>query len=250
MNAVLLAGGISRGALYEATKEENKSLIDINGLPMAGYVVRALRAAGMVEGIALVGPASAGDLGADRMAAGEDTLLGNVNLGLSLFPDDEYILLATADIPLLTPAAVDAFIAEALAVKADIVYPMVSRATCEARFPGQKRTYVRLREGSFTGGNLMLVNSAFIRKEQALVQRVFDLRKEPLRLAGLLGFSLVLRFLLGWAALADIEGAAGRLINGSARGLAGSFPEIAFDVDKPSDLQLVRQELNGGENED
>ena len=33
---------------------------------------------------------------------------------------------------------------------------------CYLRFPGVKRTSLRLREGRFTGGNAMLVNGAFL----------------------------------------------------------------------------------------
>ncbi|MDD3927699.1 MAG: nucleotidyltransferase family protein [bacterium] len=243
MNVVVLAGGRNRDSLYEATGAANKALIKLADKPMAEYVVSALKRSRQVERVALVGPAGMDSVGADIMLPDKPTLLENVNQGMTAFPNDEYLLVATADIPLLTPRAVDDFVGRAQRLEADIVYPIVSRAVSENRFPGQKRTYVRLREGAFTGGNLMLVHSRFIRQQQALIEQVYAMRKQPLKLAGILGFSLVLRLVLGLAGLPEVEQAAGRLIRGKAKAMVTTFPEVAFDVDKPSDLEAVKVEF-------
>jgi CMP-2-keto-3-deoxyoctulosonic acid synthetase len=182
-------------------------------------------------------------VGADIMLPDKPTLLENVNQGLAAFPNDEYLLVVTADIPLLTPRAIDDFISRAESLAADIVYPIVNQEQCENRFPGQKRTYVRLKEGTFTGGNIMLLRGRFIRQQQFLIERVYAMRKKPLKLAGMLGFSLILRLCLGLVSLSEVEQAAGRLIRGRAKAVITTFPEVAFDVDKPADLEAVRVEF-------
>ena len=243
MNAVILAGGQNKGSLYEATGVANKAMIKVADRPMSEYIVSALKRSEQVERVALIGPAGMDDVGVDIVLPDKPTLLENVNQGLAAFPNDEYLLMVTADIPLLTPRAVDDFISRAQGMEADIVYPIVSREECENRFPGQKRTCVRLKEGIFTGGNIMLLRSRFIRQQQVLIEQVYAMRKQPLKLAGMLGFSLVLRLCLGLVSLSEVERAAGRLIRGRAKAVITTFPEVAFDVDKPADLEAVRVEF-------
>ena len=243
MNAVILAGGQNKGPLYEATGVANKAMITLADRPMSEYIVSALKRSEQIERVALVGPSGMDAVGADIMLPDKPTLLENVNQGLTAFPNDEYLLMVTADIPLLTPRAIDDFISRAESLAADIVYPIVNQEQCENRFPGQKRTYVRLKEGTFTGGNIMLLRGRFIRQQQFLIERVYAMRKKPLKLAGMLGFSLILRLCLGLVSLSEVEQAAGRLIRGRAKAVITTFPEVAFDVDKPADLEAVRVEF-------
>ena len=111
-----------------------------------------------------------------------------------------------------------------------------SKEAVEARFPRTKRTYARLREGTFTGGNLLLLDKSLFRKALPLARRVVALRKRPLALARLVGWDVLLKLLLGRLSLAEVEARAQRILGVEARALVTPYPEVGVDVDREEDL--------------
>ncbi|MFZ5592589.1 MAG: hypothetical protein ACOY81_12390, partial [Bacillota bacterium] len=71
-------------------------------------------------------------------------------------------------------------------------------------------------------------------------------RKSPLRLAGLVGWGFLLRFLLRRITLAEAERKVSQLLGVEGAVVLCSDPEVGVDVDKPSDLLLVRRVLSPG----
>ncbi len=222
-----------------------EALVDIDGRPMVVYVTDALAACPEVEKIFVVGPK-------DRLAAcpfgpavtvveGGDSIFSTAAKGLSMVDGDRLTLVATSDIPLLTPEAVADFLRQAAPLEAEFCYPIVTKDTCERQFPGVRRTYVRLREGVFTGGNLFLVRPSVIKRCQRAAEEIIARRKNPLALCRLLGWRFVLGLLLGRLELSDLEKCVSALLQLNGRVLISHYAEIGLDVDKPSDLTLVRQ---------
>jgi CTP:molybdopterin cytidylyltransferase MocA len=81
-----------------------------------------------------------------------DTLLNGV---AALAPDETRLLVATADIPFLTPDAVRDLLQRADAIGGtDFAYPIVEAARCREQFPEMKRTTLKIKEGEFTGAIL------------------------------------------------------------------------------------------------
>jgi len=144
------------------------------------------------------------------------------------------VLVATGDIPHLTEEAVRFVLDKA--PEAALVYPIVPKEAVEARFPRTKRTYARLREGTFTGGNLLLLDKSLFRKALPLARRVVALRKRPLALARLVGWDVLLKLLLGRLSLAEVEARAQRILGVEARALVTPYPEVGVDVDREEDL--------------
>jgi hypothetical protein len=131
-------------------------------------------------------------------------------------------------------------------VPADIHYAVVPRVAVERSFPGARRTYVRLADGVFTGGNLFLLRREALEPVLAWGQKVYALRKSPLRLGMLLGPFFALRFALGRLTIAAVEAKVRRLLGLVGRAVVTSFPAIGVDVDCPEDLRLIRQTLESG----
>ncbi|MES2461822.1 MAG: hypothetical protein V4671_14655, partial [Armatimonadota bacterium] len=106
-----------------------------------------------------------------------DTLLNGV---AALAPEETRLLVATADVPFLTPEAVTDLLqrADAMGGNADFGYPIVEAARCRERFPEMKRTTLRIKEGEFTGGNLVLLNPAFLREHQQVIRDAYARRKD------------------------------------------------------------------------
>src|SRR5207249_831345 len=134
-----------------------RGLIPIQGRPMVGYVLSALEDAASAGEAVVVGPAALSPaLRGTRLVLEGPDLLFNIVAGLSALPGDGPALLLTSDIPFLTGIAVDDFIERSLSTGADLCYPIISESASLTQFPGMRRTYARLREGRFTGGNMML----------------------------------------------------------------------------------------------
>ncbi|TYP51658.1 nucleotidyltransferase family protein [Thermosediminibacter litoriperuensis] len=245
LKALILAGSGGSEKLKES--EGAKALVKINGREMILYILDALKKLDYIEKIVIVGPQE--KLGSlktvkDVVVVEEsDSIVENIELGLELFTDDEEILILTCDIPMVTAEAIDDFVKKAKDLDADFCYPIIRREDTERKYPGVKRTYVRVREGTFTGGNVVLVRAGSAKRCIKRVGEFFAYRKNPWKLAGILGFSIVLKFMLGQLTIPEIEERVHEIFGIKARAVISSFPEIGSDVDKESDLELARKVL-------
>ena len=251
---MVLAGQRNRGSLAAADPEPWEALLPIAGRPMLAYVVEALAASGLVHAVRVVGPPVGEGLLADGAACRVDlippqnTLWDNLDLGLSSVDRSQPALVVTGDIPLLTGETVRAFADAAAAVDAaagglDIVYPLIPRAVVERTYPEVHRTYFRLREGVFTGGNVFWVRPAALSGLRDRAERLLAHRKSPGKLAGDIGWGVLARYVLRRLSLAEVERVAGRLLSVRGAGLVFPHAEVGVDVDKQSDLELVRRHL-------
>ena len=127
--------------------------------------------------------------------------------------------------------------------EADIIYPLVKKPLNELKFPGVKRTYVYLKEGVVTGGNIILINPQIVPRNAQKAEDLVLLRKSPLRLAKYIGFRYIFKYLLRNLSLKEAEARVNELFQIKGKAIIVPYPEIGIDVDKPSDLELVRKVL-------
>ncbi len=243
-DAIILAGGENSEELSKYTPHSYEALIDIAGKPMVTFVAAALAASRHVGRIFVLGPVA--ELARCDFPSGTEilmsgpTIIDTIRIGMRAISHSRPVLVATSDIPLLTAEAVNDFLVQCSRVDADLYYPIVPKEVNERSFPGNKRTYVRLREGVYTGGNLFLVNPAIVDQCALVAERFIAERKHPLVLCRMLGWSFVIRFLLGALCLKDVEQRVSELLGVRGAVVKSPFPELGIDVDKPSDLELVR----------
>ncbi len=249
VDGILLAGAPNDGPLREIDPVSHEALIKVGGRPMFLYVLEALLAAG-VRRVVIVGPPELeeptgwpeGVLRVDPAGS----LIANVFCGLEALGGHRPVLVATADIPLLSKEAVEGFLEECRKTPGDFYYPLIPQDIMERSFPHLQRTYFTLREGSFTGGNLVLLRPHAAVGFEDLLQEVIAFRKKPWRIVSLLGFSFALRFLLKRLAIGDAVRRVEELTG--LRGVAVICPwaEIGFDVDKPHQFLAVKVALEEG----
>lgn len=240
-NALVLGGGDPEDQFAAAHGAKVKALIPIATQPMGQWVLEALRLSGRVGRVAYVGPIS-GEMETlvDICVTDHGTLLGNLEAGLHALGSapGERVLIATADIPMLTPEMVAELLDQA--PKAALVYPIVRKEDCEAAYPEVKRTYTRLRDGTFTGGNLFLLDPALLQQFLPRLRAVFDARKSPLRLAAMIGPSALLGLLTGRLSIAQLEARVSAILGVPARAFITPHAAVGTDVDKESDLALAQ----------
>ncbi|HET8984800.1 MAG TPA: NTP transferase domain-containing protein [Trueperaceae bacterium] len=238
--AIVLAGGSATDALAVGGAVPTKALLPIGGEPMAVYVLAAVRDTPRIDMTVLVGPQHASLTGwYDVSVPGGTRLVDSLSLGLgaALAGGAEEFLIITADVPWVDGPMLTRFLDGATAqefASADLVYGVVEKATATAAFPAQRRTFVRLRDGRFTGGNAVYMKRAAIGGLLPLIDDLYRARKNPFALAGKMGIDTLFALATGTATISQLERRARRLLGVEARALISSDAAIAADVDRPA----------------
>ena len=248
IGAVVLAGGNVPSTLTPYCTY--RALLRIHGRLLLDYLLQALsRTPSVVESVIVAPQAALGELAALpglKVEAGQ-SLVENMMLGARALDDcrPDHLLFVTGDIPLVTPEGLEAFISDSVASGASLTYPIIPREVSEQRFPGARRTYVRLKEGTFTGGNAIFTQMHLLDEQQVLIQRLYSARKDPLRLAGILGLGTIFHLVTGTCTLPYLEAVAHRILGAPVRAIISRTAEIGFDVDKADDLAAVENAVAG-----
>lgn len=248
-DAIVLAGTGKAEPLTEQEKVTNKAFITIHEKPLIAYILEALGEASSIGKIAVVGPVEG--LEKIHLSGGynfelvpeQGTMLENVAAGFKVVDNNRLCLVVTGDIPLITPTVIDRFIEQCQPYDYDLYYPVLKSETCLKRFPDTERTYVRLKEGLVTGGNIALLNPEWFLANRSRLEMFISYRKKPLKLLRIFPPLFILKYLFKTLSVTDLELFLSGLLNFKARAVFSQSVEIGIDVDKLSDLELVRNTL-------
>lgn len=248
MNAIVLAGALNKGSLRQVSPAQYEAEIEIAGRPMLDYVVLALARVQSIKKIVIVGSESMLSISKSNgehliFVKPGSSVVESLENGISALTDREPVLILTSDIPLITKEALEDFLNRCHNQPGDIFYSFVSKAINEQKYPGVQRTYVRLKEGTFTGGNLVLLSPEVIHDKLTILTKAVALRKKPIKLCGLLGWWYLCKLLFGALTIKEIESRVAEVLGVKAVGIVSPYPEVGIDVDKPSDLQLAKEVL-------
>ncbi len=236
VDAVVLAGSSKPGV------DGNRAMQAVAGKPMAQWVVDALRSSGSVGRIAIVGDVQVD--GADLTLPSGSSMVDNIRIGVEALDNAQRVMSVCVDIPFITAEGIDDFVGRGLETGGELVFPIISKASCEAQFPGMQRTYLKTAEGTFTGGNITLISGDLVRNNWELISQAYAARKQVLRLAGLIGWGVLFRVILGQIIpstlkLTTLEQAASRVMGARAVALQTEFAGIGEDLDKPEDFEAA-----------
>ena len=227
-----------------------KSLAPVGGRPLVFRVLDALAASRTVDTYILSGPPKSivdqePDLGS-LIASGRVKWFENqVSPSSSAFhalqsmPDETPVLLTTADHALLSAQIVDYFCSEAQATGCDVVAGVARHEVVIEAYPQTRRTTTRLEDGAYCGCNLFAFLTPRSRLAADFWRRVENQRKNPLRLIRVLGWTAVLRYLMGRLSLSEALDRISHRLGFKAGAVVLPYPEAAVDVDSVDDLKLV-----------
>ena len=241
--AALILAGSRQGAQDPVALAEgvpHKALAEVAGAPLLARVHAALRAAG-VERIAVA--ADAPEVVALAQALGAETVppasgpSGSVARGFALLGAP--MLVTTADHALLEPEWVRQFVADS-PPDADVAVLLARRDAVERAVPETRRTWLRFADGQWSGCNLFLLATPAAEAAIATWREVEANRKRPWRIAARLGPRVLWDYLRGRLTLAGAVARLGARIGIRANVVAAADGLAAVDVDKVSDLALVR----------
>lgn len=243
-DAVVLAGGSSK----DLANAPAKGVIDLNGRPMVEYVIDALRACPDISRICVVVPPGVRgewQSKADVVVESNGSLTQNAIAGISALKSAKMVALLSSDIPLLTPQALSDFLERCEERNARLYYPIIPESKAKELFPSMKRTYVKMKQGSFTGGNIVLADPSIVETHIDLIEEAYALRKSPVKLARRLGMRFIVGLFLGNLSIGEAEKRVARLLDSPVSAIETPFAEIGLDVDKISDLQIISAYLAG-----
>ncbi len=248
-NVLILAGASKRGELEELEGVNNKSFIIINGRPMLKIILDTLNKVEKIGEVVIIGPVDdlkkfQNEMSNIKLVPQQDSMLGNLAAGLSVLEPHEPCIVMSADTPLLTVDAINDFFELCRPHDMDLYYPIIHKKVCEERFPEVKRTYMHTKEGTFTGGNMMMLKPYWIIEQIDRLNVYFSYRKKPWKLVQTLSFKLIIKYILRTLSLKEVSEYLSNLFNIKAITVISSFPEIGVDVDKPDDIILVRKQLS------
>lgn len=242
-SAIILAGG-QRDALSAHAGVSSKALLEFQGLPLASYTLQALQAAPQIKACYYVGDSHGLEayLNSNRVVAAGESFVASLENGLeaALADTSERLLISSADMPFVCAAAVDDFLRHA--PDASFVYVAVRRDVIEAQFPGNCRTYARFREGTFTGGNMVLIKRSILPTLMPFAARAYNARKNPLALARMFGWGMLLRFMLGRLPVEQAEARASQLLQAPVRAFFSDYASLAVDIDTVRQLEDSQQD--------
>lgn len=246
--ALVLAGAPADAEMAGKYAVKNRAEVPIAGKPMIQHVLDALKASSHVMNTCVIGDISCS--GAGRIIPTAGKMMDNLLAGMRACGDEGtkgLVLVVTSDIPLITSEAIDYFIAACAREDADFYYPVISKESSEARFPGVKRTYAKLAEGTFTGGNIMAMGSRFVIENEDVLRGAMAARKSVPRLAGLIGVGTLIRAIIAQTvypkalSIRDLEAAAGRVLHARLKAIQVPYPEIGADVDTIEQLESMER---------
>jgi GTP:adenosylcobinamide-phosphate guanylyltransferase len=237
-----MAGSRAAGdPLAVAAGVGHKALVPVLGVPMLARVLSTLRAARSIERIVVVGLDRAlaqGDAGLRsagveelELVPGGHTPAVSAAMAIETLGLTPPVLITTADHPLLTPDTVDEFCDAATVRDVDVAFGIVPAEIVAATFPGVRRTRYRFRDGEFCGCNLYALLTTAGCGVTTVWTRVERYRKQPWRMVGELGVGVLLRFVLGRVALAEVTDLIHSRIGVQAHAVCLSQPAAGFDVD-------------------
>jgi GTP:adenosylcobinamide-phosphate guanylyltransferase len=229
-----------------------KSFVPVGGRPMVLRVLDALAEAKEIGPRIVCGPSqsllnqetelhaliTSGEI---RWVENQETPSSSTYHVLNSLPNDSQVLVTTADHALLNAEMVDYFCSEALTSGCDVVVGLAPYELVIGTYPETKRTAIRLSNGNFCSCNLFAFLTPRAPEAAEFWRKAERNRKKPWRTISVVGWTVVLRYLLGRLPLSEGLERISMRMNLEVGAVILPFPNAAIDVDTVKDWQLVER---------
>jgi len=252
MDAMIIAGGVPQPGepLYENTQGKPKASLDVCGKPMVQWVIDALEQAETVDKIVLIGLTKEDGLVSTKIQEyipNQGSMLANVQAGMAkvkqINPAASHVLIASADIPAIRPEMVDWIVINAMKTNLDVYYSVIERSVMEARYPGSKRSYTRLKDMEVCGGDMNVARVIQGTDKDSLWEKLIQSRKNVFKQASLLGWDTLFLLLTRQITLERAVQKVTKRLNLTGQAVICPFAEVGMDIDKPFQLEIMTSDL-------
>lgn len=252
MDAIVTAGGIPQpqDPLYTYSYGDSKALVDLAGKPMIQWVLDALGEAQHIDNVIVIGLTAKSGLTCKKplhFLSNQGRMLSNivagVNKSLELNKKNKYVLIVSSDVPTIKPEMVDWVIETAAQTKDDLYYGVCDRDVMEARFPGSNRTYTKLKGIELCGADIHVSHVRMATEHLDMWEQLIGNRKSPLKQARIIGLGTFFKVFTKSITLDDLVATVSERIGIKGRAIKYPFAEPCMDVDKPHQLEMLREDL-------
>ncbi|MCX6057012.1 MAG: nucleotidyltransferase family protein [Chloroflexi bacterium] len=252
MDAIVTAGGIPQPGepLYSFSNGSSKALIDVAGKPMVQWVLDALSNSTKVDNVILIGASQKIGLTCAKpihYISNQGRMLANivagVNKSIELNKKSEYVLIVSSDIPAIKGEMVDWLVETTMQTKDDLYYGVCPREVMEARYPESHRTYTKLKDIQVCGADMNVIHVSMATTHLDTWEQLIGNRKSPLRSAAVIGFDILFRMFIRQITIQELVEKASARIGIKGKAIFWSQAEPCMDVDKPHQLEIMREDL-------
>jgi len=252
MDAIVTAGGIPQPGdpLYAYSKGDSKALIDIEGKPMIQWVLDALSESKKVDNVVVIGLTAKSGLTCKKplyYISNQGRMLANIVAGVNkvieLNKKSEYVLSVSSDIPALKGEMVDWLVDTCMQTRDDIYYGVCPKDVMETRFPTSHRTYTKLKDMQMCGADINVFHVSMATNHLDTWEKLIGNRKSPLASAAVIGWDTLFQLFTRQFTLQGLVERASQRIGIKGRVIIWSQAEPCMDVDKPHQLELMREDL-------
>ena len=252
MDAIVTAGGIPQPGdpLYEFSNGSSKALIDVAGKPMVQWVLDALGNSTKVDNVIVIGVSPKSGLTCTKplhYISNQGRMLANIVAGVNkcieLNKKSEYVLIVSSDIPAIKGEMVDWLVETAMETKDDLYYGVCPQEVMETRYPESHRTYTKLKDAQVCGADMNVIHVSMATTHLDTWEQLIGSRKSPLRSAAVIGFDILFRMFIRQITLQELVEKASARIGIKGRAIFWSQAEPCMDVDKPHQLEIIREDL-------
>jgi CTP:molybdopterin cytidylyltransferase MocA len=159
---------------------------------------------------------------------------------LQTIDENRPVLVTTSDHALLNARMVETFCTGARQSGADLAVALTDHSSVVQAYPETRRTAIKLRDGAFCSCNLFAFMTPASRRAADFWRKAENQRKKPIYLARVLGWRVLLPFLLGRLTLEKGLRAVSNRLGLKIEAVMLPFPEAAIDVDTSEDWELAQ----------
>ncbi len=249
-----------RDNLMEYADVDYKALIDIHGKPMLTRILDAVVKSDMASYILIAGvPEEKVTLpeGIDEsivdyyLVTGEtvDKVVKTGNFVLEKAKESPGIfepgttngMYIMGDVPVINSDSIKNFINSCTDRSGEFYYPIINKNDMDQSFPENGRSFNKIEGQYYCGGDIVMIDLTKLEKSYSKIQLVADNRKSLIKGMFFASPIIFLKYILKRIKLKEIEKLMTKVFEVDSRLIISSNPEIAFDVDKPYQLDLARK---------
>ena len=123
------------------------------------------------------------------------------------------------------------------------------RDVMEARFPTSKRTFTKLKGMEVCGSDVNVIHVSMTTDHLDTWEALIGNRKSPLRSAAVIGWDTLFQLFTRQLTLQDMVKRASERIGVKGRAIIWDRAEPCMDVDKPHQLELMREDIASQKNQ-
>ncbi len=257
---ILLAGSPEqRDTLMEYADVDYKALIDVSGKPMISYVLEAIYASDAASRIFIIGlppeklPISdrfnldlieyvdiSGDA-VEKIVKAASHLVRRGEEDPSIFPSGTtHGLYINADIPAVTSDDIKGFLTRCGDRSASFYYSIISQESMDDQFPNNGRTFTKIDGNNYCGADIILAELSKAEQSYPLLKKIMENRKSFVKALFWASPLTFFKFIFKRVGLKDTERLMTKIFNLESRLIISDDANTAFDVDKHSQLDLIR----------